>query len=60
MKSLIIKMFEHTKLKTAFTTDNTIERLLSIKDEQVQNKYDKYGIYQLTCPACNMKFTVQI
>ena len=44
---------------TAFTTDNTIERRLSIKHETVQNKHDKCGIYQITCPACNMKYTGQ-
>ena len=44
---------------TAFTADNTIERLLSIKYEPVQNKYDKCGIYQLTCPAFNMIYTGQ-
>ena len=56
---LITKLFKHTNLKIAFTTDNTIERILSTKHEPVQNKYDKCGIYQLTCPTCKMKYTGQ-
>jgi len=30
---------------------------VSTKHEPVQNKYNKCGIYQLTCPSCNTKNT---
>jgi len=46
-------------LKIAFTSDNKIERILSTKHEPVQNKYDKCGIHQLTCPTCKMTYTEQ-
>jgi len=44
-------------VKIAFTTDNTTERILPTLHKQVQYKYDKCGIYQLTCPTCKMKYT---
>jgi len=55
----IIKLFKNTDVKVAFTTNNNIERLLSIHCNQTQNKYDKCGIYQLTCPSCNKKYIGQ-
>ena len=53
------KLFKSTNVKAAFTTDNTIGKHLTIKQETPQNKYEKSGIYQLTCPDCKMKYTGQ-
>jgi hypothetical protein len=53
---LITKLFQNTNVKVTFTTDNTIERCLATKHGIAQNKYDKSGIYQLTCPDCKKKY----
>ena len=55
----IIKAFKNTKVKIAFTTDNTIKNLLTTRESQHKNKYDKSGVYQLECPSCNMKYIGQ-
>jgi hypothetical protein len=55
----ITKMFKDTDVKIAFTTENTIEKRLAIKQETPQNTYDRSGIYQLTCPECKLKYTGQ-
>jgi hypothetical protein len=55
----ITKLFKNTDVKVTFTTDNTIERRLATKHGTDQSKYDKSGIYQLTCPDCKMKYTGQ-
>ena len=52
-------MFRNTNVKAAFTTDDTLGKHLAIKQETPQNKYEKCGIYQLTCPDCKMKYTGQ-
>ena len=52
-------MFKNTDVKVTFTTDNTTERCLATKHGTDQSKYDKSGIYQLTCPHCKMKYTGQ-
>jgi hypothetical protein len=56
----ITKLFKNTNVKITFTTDNTIERCLATKLGTDQNKYDKNGIYQLTCPDCKKKYTGQM
>jgi hypothetical protein len=53
----ITKRFKNTDVKVTFTTDNTIERRLATKQGTDQNKYNKSGIYQLTCPDCKMRYT---
>jgi hypothetical protein len=55
----ITKLFKNTDEKIAFTTDNTTEKCLAIKQETPQNTHDRSGIYQLTCPQCKMKYTGQ-
>ena len=52
-------MFRNTNVKAAFTTDNTLSKHLMIKQETPLNKYEKCGIYQLTYPDCEMKYTGQ-
>ena len=58
-KRLITNLFKNTDIKIAFTTNNKIERLLSTQCNQIQNKYNKCVIYQLTCPSCNRKYIGQ-
>jgi len=55
----ITKLCKDTNVKIAFNTDNTIEKCLALKQEAPQNKYDRSGVYQLTCPNCKMKYTGQ-
>jgi hypothetical protein len=43
----ITKIFKKTNVKIVFSTNNTIERILSNKPEQTTNIYDKSEIYQL-------------
>ena len=46
-------------MKIAFTTNNTIEKHLAVKQETHQSKYDRSGVYQLMSPKCKMKYTGQ-
>jgi hypothetical protein len=57
--TLITKIFKNTNGNVTFTTDNTIENHLATRQKQSKNKYEKCGIYQLTCPSCNMKYVGQ-
>ena len=56
---LITKLFKDTNIKVAFTTDNTIGKRLTTKQKTDQNMCDKNGVYQLTCPNCEKKYTGQ-
>ena len=55
----ITKLFKNTNVKIAFTTGNTIGKRLTIKQETPLSKYERSGVYQLTCPECKMKYTGQ-
>jgi len=55
----ITRLFKNTPLKIAFTTQNTIGKLLSKQQNHNQSKFDKYGVYQLTWPDYNMKYIGQ-
>jgi len=55
----ITTFFKNTPLKIASTTQNTIVILLFKQQNNYQNKFDKRGVYQLTCPDCNMKYIGQ-
>ena len=45
------ELFKDTNIKVSFTTDNTIGKRLTTKH--------KNGVYQLTCPNCEKKYTGQ-
>jgi hypothetical protein len=51
----ITKLFKNTNLKIPFTTENTIAKLLTQNKNRNTNcnKFNKSGIYQLTCQDCN-------
>jgi len=55
----INKLFKDTNLAVAFTTNNTIGKCLTM-EQKTHCKYDKSGVYQLTCPDCKMMYTGQI
>jgi hypothetical protein len=50
------KSFQNTRIKVAYSTKNTPEKLLTKQHHPLKDKYEKSGIYQLTCPTCNMKY----
>jgi hypothetical protein len=49
-----MKLLKNTSVKVMHTTRNTINRLLSTQNHTQQDKYEKSGIYKLTCPNCNV------
>jgi len=53
------KLFKNTDVEVTFTRGNTTERHLATEHETDESKYDKSGIYQLTCPYSKMKYTGQ-
>jgi hypothetical protein len=55
----IAKLFKNAIVKISYTTRNTIARLLTDKFKPNESKFEGSGIYQLTCPVCNMKYTGQ-
>jgi hypothetical protein len=56
----ITKLFKHTDLRIAYRTPNTIGKLLRPQHHphNVDN-LNNSGIYQLTCPDCNMRYIGQ-
>ena len=47
-------------MNVSYTTHNTIGKLLSLRSNTNQNKFEGSGVYQLTCPDCRMKYVGQI
>jgi hypothetical protein len=42
-----------------YSMNSTLRKLLTKKHHLHRNKYEKSGIYQITSPTCNMKYTGQ-
>ena len=55
----IAKLFKNTIIKIAYSTNSTIEKILTTRHQQTKCKYEKCGICQITCPVCNMKYIGQ-
>jgi hypothetical protein len=53
----ITKLFHSARLKTAFTTKHTIQKLL--RAHQNQTNFNGSGVYQLECGDCNRKYVGQ-
>ena len=49
----------NANVRTAFTTNNNLAKLLNLRDDQKPDKYDNNGVYQLKCPTCQKKYTGQ-
>ena len=43
----------------AYTTNSNLGKLLEMQKSQKPNKFDKNGVYQLTCPTCHKKYVGQ-
>ena len=56
----IIKAFKSTKIKVTYSTKNTLKKLLMGNHHPThESKYEESGIYQISCPTCNKKYTGQ-
>ena len=55
----ITKLFKNTSLKVAYTTNSSLGKLLEMQKSQQPNKFDKNGVYQLTCPTRHKKYVGQ-
>ena len=55
----VTKVFKNTRIKVAYSTKSTLGKLLTKKHYPLKDKYENSGIFQLTCPTCNMKYTGQ-
>jgi hypothetical protein len=55
----ITKLITDSNIKIAFTTKNNIGNLLSKHNNAQKNKYDRRGVYQLTCHNSNKKYIGQ-
>ena len=58
------KLFKNTNINIAYKTNNTMRNLLTQHTTTnhpttTSAKYNKSGIYQLSCPDCNLKYTGQ-
>jgi hypothetical protein len=51
----ITKLFKNSNLKVSLKTKNTIGTLLTQDKNINPNKFNKCGVYQLTCHDCNRK-----
>ena len=50
----------NTDLKIAYTTNNSLEKLLNKqKEKNPKSKFNNSGVYQLTCPTCQKKYIGQ-
>jgi len=56
---VITRAFKDTCINAAFSVNNTLNKLLTTRRYQEKRKYDKYDIYELICPICNMKYIGQ-
>ena len=57
--NLLENCFKNFSLKISFKTENTVSKLLNANKYINMNKFNKCGIYQLTCPDFNMKYIGQ-
>jgi hypothetical protein len=49
----------NTHLKVAYTTNNSLGKLLDTQKTEKLNKFEKNGVYQLKCPRCQKKYVGQ-
>jgi hypothetical protein len=54
-----VKLQQNTHLRVAYTTNNSIAKLLNTQKVDTWNKFEKSGVYQLKCPTCKKKYVGQ-
>ena len=55
----ITKLFRHSQVKIAFTTNNNLTKILRNNTTVEENKYTRSGIYQLKCSTCGKIYVGQ-
>jgi hypothetical protein len=55
----VTKLFRNTQVEVTYTTNSRTENLLHYNVTGETNKYEKSGIYQLSCPMCDKKYIGQ-
>ena len=57
----ITKLFKGSSVKVTYTTNNSVGKDLVPKPTHAQtnNEFEKSGVYQLTCPDCDMRYIGQ-
>jgi hypothetical protein len=57
----ITKILKDSPIKIAYTTSNTLSKLLSASPahNHTHDHYNNSGVYRLTCPDCGMKYVGQ-
>jgi len=55
----ITKLVRNTSLKVAYTTKSNVGKILEMQKPQEPNKFDKNGVYSLTCQICHKKYVGQ-
>jgi hypothetical protein len=55
----ITKLFKNTSVRIAYTTRNTISRLLANQTGSHHDIYESSGVYKLTCPDCGKAYIGQ-
>jgi hypothetical protein len=55
----ITKLFKNSSALISYTKRNMINKLLSTHNHIQQDKYEKSGIYKLTCPECKKAYVGQ-
>ena len=53
------KLFHHAGIKIAYTINKNLGKTLRLNTTGSNNKYERSGIYQLTCPTCDKKYIGQ-
>ena len=56
--TFITKIFRHSDIKTAYWTNNTLQKHLAHSTQQ-QDKFTQSGVYKLTCPNCGKAYVGQ-
>jgi len=46
-------------VEVSYITNNRLEKLLQYNAKGAKSKYDRSGIYQLSCPSCDKKYIGQ-
>jgi hypothetical protein len=55
----VTKLFKNTHLRVAYTTNNSIAKLLNTHKVDTRTKFEKNAVYQLKCPTCKKKYVGQ-
>ena len=55
----ITKFFQNTGVEVSYITNNRLGKILQHNTTGTKNKYDRSGVYQLSCPSCDKKYIGQ-